>query len=196
MIISAVILAGGQARRYGGIAKGLIPCPNGRTILARLIDEIETAEIPTTAISANEPLPYLPFGKPVIADLRPGRGPLGGIEAALNFYSQLRPQGVLILPCDLPGISHREIVRLRDAFCRGGARVVVAETEDRQWHPLCAVVRPDILSELQCALDEDRREVKRLWGDLGAIGVGFADSRPFLNVNGPEDLQRWREDAA
>jgi molybdenum cofactor guanylyltransferase len=193
MVIAAVILAGGQSRRYQGLAKGMIPCQDGRPIMARLIVELETAGISAIVISANDPLPYEPFGKKVIPDLRPRQGPLGGIESALSdFSTQLRPEEVVVLPCDLPGISFHEIVHLRDVFCQSGARIVVAET-DRQWHPLCAVVRLNILEEVRRALDEERREVKQLWQDLGAIGVAFSDHRPFFNINSPEDLQQWRE---
>jgi molybdopterin-guanine dinucleotide biosynthesis protein A len=120
---------------------------------------------------------------------------LGGIEATLTHYSaEIRPEAVLFLPCDMPRISRREIIHLRDAFCGRDARVVVAETDGRQWHPLCAIARLDILEDVQRALDEDRREVKRLWRDLGAIGVGFSDPRPFFNVNSPEDFQQWQEE--
>jgi molybdopterin-guanine dinucleotide biosynthesis protein A len=65
----------------------------------RLIAEIESTDISPLVISANELQSYESFGKTVIADLRPQRGPLGGIEAALIYYSmRIRPQGVLFLP--------------------------------------------------------------------------------------------------
>jgi molybdenum cofactor guanylyltransferase len=192
MAIAAVILAGGRSRRFYGAAKGLLSCGEGRSTISRLIEETESAEIGPLVISANELRMYEPFGKPVIADLRPLQGPLGGIEATLSYYAaQIRPQGVLFLPCDLPDISAAEIVRLRDAFCERDSRVVVAETNGRRHH-LCAVVRPDILADVQRALDEDRREVKRLWRELGAVGVTFSDARPFFNVNSPADYQQWQ----
>jgi molybdopterin-guanine dinucleotide biosynthesis protein A len=158
----------------------------------RLIGEVESAGIDAAVISANEPDLYDSFGRPVIADMRPLQGPLGGIEATLSYYAtQIRLRGVLFLPCDLPDISATEIVRLRDAFCESDSRVVVAETDGRRHH-LCAVVRPDILADVRRALDENRRDVKRLWRELGAVGVTFSDDRPFFNVNSPADYQQWQ----
>jgi molybdenum cofactor guanylyltransferase len=144
-------------------------------------------------ISANDRRGYEPFGKPVIADLRAGRGPLGGIEVALAHYStEIHPQGVLFLPCDLPAMSAAEITRLRDAFLESHAQVVVAETEGQRQHPLCVIVRPSILEEVRRALDEDRREVNRLWRELGAVGVSFSETGPFFNVNTLEDYTAWK----
>jgi molybdopterin-guanine dinucleotide biosynthesis protein A len=160
----------------------------------RLIAEIESTNISPLVISANEPQSYESFGKPVIADLRPQRGPLGGIEAALiNYSTQIRPQGVLFLPCDLPDISANEIIRLRETFRNNDARIIVAEAAGRQHH-LCTIVRPDILSDVQRALDENRLEIKQLWRELGAVSVNFSYAKPFCNINSPEDYHAWRKD--
>jgi molybdopterin-guanine dinucleotide biosynthesis protein A len=160
----------------------------------RLIAEIESTDISPLVLSANELQSYESFGKPVIADLRPQRGPLGGIEATLIYYStQIRPQGVLFLPCDLPDISANEIIRLRETFRNNDARIIVAEAAGRQHH-LCTIVKPDILSDVRRALDENRLEIKQLWRELGAVSVSFSNAKPFCNINSPEDYRAWRKD--
>ena len=190
--LGAAVLAGGKASRYAGADKAALDCGDGRSIVRRLLDELALAGFEEAVLCANDPGRYASLPVPVIGDLRPGAGPLGGIEAALAHFGG-RTEGVALLPCDLPGISAREIRVLAEAFRAGGARVVVAQTGDSFWHPLCAVVHNDVLVELTAALDAGRRGVGRLWRSLGAAAVRFQDEEPFFNVNTPEDMAGWRE---
>ena len=85
--IAGVILAGGQARRMNGQAKGHIRI--GRlSIIERLINEFHQAGINDLILVTNNARSYDTCGLPVIPDLRPGIGPLAGIEAGLNYYQQ------------------------------------------------------------------------------------------------------------
>ncbi len=99
----------------------------------------------------------------------------------------------VLLACDMPGITAREISTLIDAFRQAQAAIVVAEMPDFSWQPLCSVVHNGILADVRAALDAGQLSVQRLWRKLGAVGVRFADDRPFFNVNTPEDMTRWRE---
>jgi len=185
------ILAGGTASRYGGTAKGLLEVRPGRTIVEHLIEEMSAAGVAEVVIVANTPEPYERFGRKVVPDLRPGNGPLGGIETALMHYGDSR-DAVLFCPCDLPGLTRREISRLLAAYRAKPGGVVVAETDDFFWHPLCSVVHNDLLPRVTEALDRGVRSVHELWRQLGAVPVHFDDETPFFNVNTPEDLARWR----
>ena len=189
--LSGAILAGGKASRYGGRPKGLLPLAEGETILARTIGELRAAGIHDIVIVANDRQIYARFRREVVADLRPGLGPLGGIEAALNHLAP-RCDGVLLLPCDLPGITAEEIAALREAFLATGAPVVMAETERGRCHPLCAVVDVSIRPVVSEAIDAGRRSPYRLWLALGAALVHFERTAPFFNLNTPDDAARWR----
>lgn len=189
--IAFALLAGGGARRFGGRPKGLLRRPDGATFVEHLLGVASAAGLAPRIIAANDPDPYRSFGVPVVGDLRPGIGPLAGIEAALAHLAG-SCGGVLFLPCDLPGISSREATLLRDAFLSRRARIVVARTADFSWHPLCSVVHIDRRGAVGEALDRGERGVGRLWEALGAEPVDFPDARPFFNVNTPEDLEAWR----
>jgi len=189
--LSGAILAGGRASRYGGRPKGLLPLAGGETLLARTIGELRAAGLDDIVVIANDRKTYARFGHPVVPDLRPGLGPLGGIEAALNHLAP-RCDGVLLLPCDLPGITAAEIAALRRAFLSVPAPVVMAETERQRCHPLCAVVDVSIGHAVSQAIDAGRRSPYRLWLALGAALVHFQQAAPFFNLNTPEDLARWR----
>ena len=188
---AGAILAGGMASRYGGTAKGLLEARPGLTIIGALIDEMMGAGLSSVVISADDPEPYRRFGLDVVPDQRPGLGPLGGIQAALA-HCDGRSDAVLFCPCDLPGMTRREISTLIEAHGDAPGGLVVAETRGFFWHPLCCVVHNALNCGISEAIDAGERGVGRLWHTLGATVVHFADESPFFNVNSPEDLAEWR----
>lgn len=189
--IAGAVLAGGQASRYGGIAKGLLSLSEGGTIIERMLGELRAAGVAPLAISANDAEPYRRLGLPIVSDVTPGQGPLGGIVSALT-YCRERCRAVLFLPCDLPGITAAQIGALCDAFDEGDAPLVAARTESSLWHPLCAVVDVELLPVIaERAACREREPVWRFWVELGARAVDFADARTFFNVNTPAEMARW-----
>ena len=189
--ILAAILAGGLATRLDGIAKGLLPTPQG-TIIERLIAELATAGVNDTIIVANDPQPYAALGKTIISDLRPRVGPLGGIEAALAHAGEAY-DAVLLLPCDLPKIAATEIRALVTAFAGNPRRVAAAATSDGRQHPLCAVVPVALLPQIVQSIEAGQYGVGRLWDALGAATVPLGDPAKLQNVNTPEDLEPLRQ---
>ena len=190
--LSGAILAGGKASRYGGRPKGLLPLAEGETMLARIIGELRAAGLDDIVVVANDRAAYRHLQREIVPDLRPGLGPLGGIEAALHHLAP-RCDGVLLLPCDLPGITAAEIAALRQAFVSVPAPVVMAETERGRCHPLCAIVDVSITPAVSQAIDAGRRSPYRLWLEVGAMLVHFEEAGPFFNLNTPADLARWRQ---
>jgi molybdopterin-guanine dinucleotide biosynthesis protein A len=188
--IAAGILAGGRASRFSGRAKGLLELPGGVSIIENALAAVAAAGIAPVTILANDPEPYEHLGVEVVPDRRPGLGPLGGIEAALVHYAG-RCEAVLVLPCDLPGITDLEVRALRAAFAESRPPAVVAATGDGFWHPLCAVARVDLLPAVSRALDAGRNGVYRLWRGVGAVPLSFDDAAAFFNVNTPADLDQW-----
>jgi molybdenum cofactor guanylyltransferase len=188
--IAAAILAGGKATRLGGVSKGLLSGGDGKSIVARLIEQAAAAGIDDVIVSANDPRPYQSLNRPIIADHHADIGPLGGIEAVL---SHLAPSfdGVVLLACDLPNVTACEILRLAQAYKSMPGRVILART-GRGDQPLCAVAPVTVLADVQAAIASRSFGVRRLWQSLGAVPVDFDDEARFLNINTPEDLRNWR----
>jgi molybdopterin-guanine dinucleotide biosynthesis protein A len=190
MKIAAAILAGGKASRLGGVAKGLLPDDGGVPVIRRLMDELAAAGITEVIVAANDAAAYAIFEKPIVADIHPGIGPLGGIEAALGHLAS-RCDAVVLLPCDLPNITACEILKLVHDHQAVPDRVVLAGSPEGR-HPLCAVVPVGVLPRVVEAITAGQYEVGRLWRSLGARVVQIDDSRRLVNINTPEDLQQWR----
>ena len=184
--IAAAILAGGKAKRLGGIEKGNISLGN-ETIISRLIKELEqTGLINEIVIISNNPKNYTRYSKPIIKDLRLDMGPLSGVETALTHY-QDRYDAVLFLPCDLPSITATEVEKLYQAFLQYPS-LVFAETPTHQ-HPLCCIIAGQLRAKISTALDQGYRKITQVWNNLENHRVFFTDEQKFLNVNSRIPLQ-------
>lgn len=189
--IKGAILAGGRARRMGGVPKGALLRDGRLSLVERLLIQTEDAGIDETVIVTNEPFSYAEIPCEIIPDLRRNMGPVAGIEAALNYFGA-QCDAVLILPCDLPEISANEMSTLLDAFAESDAPVVFAETRDGHRHSLCAVVATDLRTGVSAAIDAGTLRVGTLWVRLGGTGVVFDNVDAFTNLNSVIDVSAWR----
>ena len=193
-----VVLAGGAARRYGGIPKGLLEV-GGRRILDRVVDAVSHATGAPPLLVANAPdaAAWRP-DLSVMPDARPGYGSLGGIYTAVTAG----PGPALAVAWDMPFVT----AALLQALVAGatGYDAFLPESDSRRGvEPLCAVYGPACRAAIERQLEGD---------DLRAIGfhdhirVGRLPlervracgdpEQLFFNVNQPEDLAeaeaRWR----
>jgi molybdopterin-guanine dinucleotide biosynthesis protein A len=185
--IGAAILAGGRATRLDGKLKGLIQLPSGETIIEHLLAEFTLAGFPDPIICSAGHTEYACTGKVLVPDKVPGIGPLGGIAAALGYYSG-RADAVLFAPCDMPKLTADELTRLVAGFRESNANIAVAETCQNAWHPLCSVVHIDVLAAVGKAIIAQRFSVHQLWRKLNAAAVEFTGEGAFTNLNTPADL--------
>src|SRR5437773_591177 len=141
-MVSAAILAGGRATRFGGRDKSALVV-DGRTILDRQIEALTplTSDIVIVGSAAH---PMFPGGR-MIADRVADSGPLGGLHAALL---DTRSDALILLACDMPFVTTAFLAHLIDRATRAADAeewdAVVPRTE-RGYHPLCAVYRRGVV---------------------------------------------------
>jgi molybdopterin-guanine dinucleotide biosynthesis protein A len=179
--LAAFLLAGGASRRMGS-DKALLPFGD-KTLIEHLAGMLLTI---TPAVTIVAPAGrYEAFGLPVVADLRPHCGPLGGIEAALS-HSQA--DWNLILACDLPRMTGDWLQTLTKA-ARADARLrIVASGEPP--NPLAAVWHRSALTPVQEALDRGELRVRDLLGRVSSKTLIPQDPEILANWNRPEDTQK------
>lgn len=97
--VSGIILAGGQSRRMGR-DKAFLEF-DGAPLIARVLARVRQvcAEV---IVVANDVDAYARFGVPVIRDVYPGKGSLGGIFSGLQAA---RAESALAVACDLPFLN-------------------------------------------------------------------------------------------
>ena len=120
-------------------------------------------------------------------DLRPGAGPLAGLETALELAAG---EAALVIPCDLPRLDPRALDLLLAA--RGSAPALAFRLASGQLEPAVVLAEPETLPDLRRYLDEGQRAAHRFldlvhtrWLELPRDLEGG-----FLNVNTPGDLAR------
>lgn len=185
--ISAVILAGGRARRMGGIDKGLVEL-RGRPLIRYVLDTLE-GQVDSIYINANRNRDtYAHLGHPVIGDLRTGfSGPLAGMAAAL---ATARTRYLVTVPCDCPALPVDLVSRLSAAREREDAELAVCH-DGMRLQPVCALLDRDLLPSLEAYLDQGGHKIDTWYARHRMATAEYSDQpEAFANVNTPEDLAR------
>ncbi|TVO70938.1 molybdenum cofactor guanylyltransferase MobA [Sedimenticola selenatireducens] len=186
--ITAVILAGGMARRMGGQDKGLIDL-DGRPLIAHVLERIQP-QVDQVVINANRNLEqYARFGHPVISDtLSDFQGPLAGFLAVMQ---QVDTDFIATLPCDGPCLPDDLIERLRNAQQAANADIAVAHDGNRM-QPVYALIATHLRPSLEAFLQAGERKIDWWYAKHNTVNVDFSDAPDtFLNINTPEDRERY-----
>ena len=186
---TGVLVAGGQARRLGGAAKGFLRvqgvpiATRALALFRRLFDEV--------LVVANDPGPWSALGAPVVPDAIPGKGAPGGLHAALL---SARTGWIFTAACDMPFLSEDAIRHM--ASRRDGAAAVLVEWEKGP-EGLHAFWSRDTLPVVDRMLREGNPSMRAIAGAVGARIVTARewrevdpDGRSLENVNSPDDLRR------
>lgn len=186
MSTEAAILAGGQARRFGGRDKSAL-LVGGRRILERQVAMLRplTQRI---AIVGGPPERFIGMDLPVVQDLVAGAGALGGVYTALV---QARADRVLVLACDMPFVTTAFLARL---FATGRDADVTIPRDALGLHPLCAAWDPAAAPVVRELLDHGTRRVREALSRLrlhviegAALDAFDPDGRLLRNINTPEE---------
>jgi molybdopterin-guanine dinucleotide biosynthesis protein A len=188
--VSAFILAGGKSTRMG-TDKAFVTL-NGRTLLARLLEVVRS--VTTDVRIVGDAAKFAAFA-PVVEDVFPACGPLGGIHAALRAStSELN----LILAVDVPFVSFALLQFLMAQARNSGASVTVPRI-NQGWQPLCAVYRREFADAAERALRAGRYRIDALFDQVQvqvvaeeALEAAGFSSNIFRNLNTKEDLEAAR----
>ena len=188
--IDGLIVAGGQARRFGGAVKALLEV-GGRTVLARQREVLEP-RVRRVWLSTNDPTPFADCGLDCVADEHPGAGPLAGIAAGLDASDA---DGVFAVAGDMPFLSG-PVVDALVAAARSAKDVhlIIPAIGDRL-EPLHAMYHRDCAPVIRQRLAAGQRKAMDLAGAVPtrritevALRALDPDLRFRSNLNSPADL--------
>lgn len=188
--VTAVILAGGQARRMGGRDKALLPL-GGRPLIAHAIDAVRPQVDHLLINTPRDDTAYTGFGYPLIGDVITGQpGPLAGL---LSGLVRATDPLVLTVPCDMPLLPTDLVSRLLAALEKSDAEVVTVHDGTRL-HQAILLVKPALAPGVRAYLEEGQRKVET-WLMAQRYSVAdFSDCpEAFSNANTPEELARLEE---
>jgi molybdopterin-guanine dinucleotide biosynthesis protein A len=188
--VTGVVQAGGKSTRMGGQPKALIPL-GGRSIVERVVAAL-TPVVDDLLVVTNTPELYAFLGLPMVADVYPDHGSLGGI------YSGLRAAGEIAftVACDMPFL-HPEVVRL--VVERAGEGDVVIPRVGEQLETMHAAYSQTCLPPIEARLRAGRLKIVGFFDDVRVVEIGAAEvarfrdpAIAFMNVNTPDELERAR----
>jgi len=193
MKVAGAIIAGGPAKRLGGVAKPFLKV-GGRAIAERQLSLLRGAALVRVFVVANDPAPWAALGVDVVPDLVGGSGPLGGIHAALTALGDDGCDAVVCLAGDLPFVGADLLATLRD---RAPWADAVAPRSARGIEPLCARYARALLPAIDGAVRAGQLAVHEMleqravdWIAEAELAALDPDGRSFFNVNTPDDLAR------
>jgi len=188
--VTGAILAGGESRRLGRDKATLLL---GGKPLAHWVAEALAPAVTELWLITNHPQTHLALNLPLVTDLVPFQGPLGGLATAL-FYA--RSPWVLLTSVDAPFLSPRLAAALAAAAAKTTRPALVCRSQ-RNVEPFPGLYAVRLLSRLQdfflqerrtfmAFLDPQRPEVwgPEIWRTFDPEGLSFE------NLNQPEDLAR------
>ncbi|WP_309663885.1 molybdenum cofactor guanylyltransferase MobA [Tabrizicola sp.] len=183
MRILGVVLAGGGARRMGGVDKAFVRL-NGTALIEHVLARL-APQVSSIAISANGNLQrFRDIGCDVLPDSVP-LGPLSGILSALDWAAAHGAAAVVSAPVDAPFLPADLAARLALA---AGSGVAVARCDGRD-HPVFGLWPVALAEDLRRFLASGEKPKVTTFADRHqAIRADFPDAGAFLNLNSPEDL--------
>lgn len=190
MAVTGVLLAGGEARRMGGVDKGRqlwqgVP-------MADAIAATFRAVVPELIISTAEPDTYYrELATCLVADppAYRGKGPLAGLLASMRQAADMGYDTILVCPCDTPAVSEGLLRHLLAGYASAGGVPVIADCGGRV-HPLHGVYPVALADALEAQLKAGNRRVYQFALASGAIVLDCSDySDDFINCNRLDDLR-------
>jgi molybdopterin-guanine dinucleotide biosynthesis protein A len=188
-MLSVVVQAGGQSSRMGE-DKALKPFL-GRPLIERVIERLQPVA-DELLITTNQPEAYAFLSLPLVTDIRPGRGPLGGLYTALV---SARNAAVAVVACDLPFASAPLVVASAGFLIQDAADVAIAESTEG-FEPLHAVYRRQAcIGPIEAAMEAGQwrmiswfPQVKVRKLTIAELALYDPGGLAFWNVNTPEEF--------
>jgi molybdopterin-guanine dinucleotide biosynthesis protein A len=177
--VSALVLAGGKATRFGGVAKHLLVV-DGETIFERQI-RVLSPRVAEILVSSPTDI----AGYRTVRDSVMGAGPLAGIAAGLA--AALTPW-LLVVAGDMPHLDG-EMIDHMIALTPYDTDAVGVRVGDLP-EPLLCLLHTRVLPTVEHRLASRRFKASGLLTHEGlrVRWLDDADPRSFRNVNSPEDL--------
>jgi molybdenum cofactor guanylyltransferase len=188
---SAIILAGGEARRANGQEKYFFTY-KGKTFIERLVGSL-SGVVDEIVIVARDPVQCTRFrelsGVICISDIRQGLGPVGGLHAG-----SLAAKGefVFVSACDMPCIDTTTVSYLFEAI--GEYDAAIPMWNEQMLEPLHAVYRRTaLLSYLEnhssLSLRAMIQSVNTRYIPVEELRAFDPGLRTFTNINKLEELE-------
>jgi molybdopterin-guanine dinucleotide biosynthesis protein A len=192
--MTSIVLAGGKSSRLGR-SKALQVIAE-KSLIQWVIDRL--ASLSTEIIIATAHGETIPCSSAArirtVADIYPEKGPLGGIHSGLTASSS---PCAIVVSCDIPFVSVG-LLEYMTVMCPA-FDIVLPRIGDKI-EPLCAVYSRNCLVPIQNLLEENERQIRKLFDmvrvryvEEDEINRFDPEHLSFFNINSQDDLEEARK---
>ena len=176
-MLPGIVLAAGDSVRMGS-PKALLPTPDGRVFVTRIVDTLrEAGVVEVVVVSGRDHEVLVEILADHNASVRPlvarnpdtSRGQLSSLWVGMDAVLRSDTEGILVTLVDVPMAAVSTVTRVIDAWRRTRAPIVRPAIGDRHGHPV--IFDRALFGELRGAPI-----------DAGAKAVVRAHERDILNV--------------
>jgi molybdenum cofactor guanylyltransferase len=192
MSVTGVIQAGGKSTRMGGRTKALMEL-GGRRIIDRVVD-VMRAVTDDLLIVTNTSEVYACLGLPMIADVFPDHGSLGGIFSGLRAASR---DSIFTVACDMPFLMP-DVARL--VTDRAALADVIVPVVGGRYETLHACYAKSCLGPMEAKLRAGHLKIAGFFDDVRVLTIAEDEvarfrspDLVFMNVNTPDEMAEARE---
>ena len=197
MKVTSIVLAGGKNLRLG--RNKALEIIGGKSLIERVAERLEPITNQLVIVTSKEQA-HLPFihGAEVVADIYPGKGPLGGIYTGLMVSPS---EQNIVVACDMPFLNTellRHMIELSPGY-----DAVVPRLGKGMMEPLHSVYSKSCLPTIRMRLDNNQLGV---FSFIKQIRVRYIEEvecqrfdpqlLTFFNINRQSDLDRAIDIAA
>ncbi|HZK29216.1 MAG TPA: molybdenum cofactor guanylyltransferase, partial [Clostridia bacterium] len=213
LFATAIILAGGQSHRMG-FDKQTIRLGEG-TLVDQIAERL-SGVFTDIVVVTNRPELYTSMTEGhrhvrAVSDVFPGKGPMAGVHAGLLTAES---QYVYVIGCDMPHLVIPFIEQMRQELearlsCRGETEDeevplpagVMLRRDNGQLEPLNAFYHKNLAASMADRLTRGAHSLHEfchgqpfVWFSQAKASMLDPESRMYLNLNDPSDLEKWRAD--
>lgn len=186
-MIAGYILTGGKNRRMKGVKKLFLQY-RGKTFLERI--ETAMGQFSKIYLSVENTAYYEEAGLPMIVDIYPGIGPMGGIYSGLYTCEE---EALFVVACDMPLLNEKIITRVCEVYQKE-KKVTIVQTGERL-QPLVGIYPAAVLPLLDEMIEAKEYRMRDLIARTEVSVIQLEESDQALkNINTPEEYQKLKGD--
>ena len=179
----AVILAGGRARRMGGIDKPALQV-GGTSLLRRVLSAVTAADL-VVVVGPDRDLDDADIVQ--VHEDPPGGGPVAALAAGMRSVTA---PVVVVLGADMPSVDSAAVEGLVAGLAAGAVHGVVGVDEQARDQYLCAAYRTEALESRLAQFEELQGASMRTLID-GLMLARLPLGAKAADIDTPEDLTRF-----
>jgi molybdenum cofactor guanylyltransferase len=181
-VYAAIVLAGGEGSRMGGVLKPLLHV-NGEPILARVLRAVGDADR-VVVVGPRELRAAMPPETLLTRENPPGGGPVRGLAAGFALCDGA--DEIAVVAADLPFLTHQALAALRQL--PNGTAVYV--DDERRWQSMVSLWRAPVLSRALLPVPpRSMRDLLRGSGEVTELRWTGSGPPPWFDCDTQEDLK-------